>query len=456
MARKYWVSFFAFFAFLGSSMVKAEDLESIRQLVIKCAQQQKNACNQLEKLALTNQELLAKLALEDPITVIREVAVGKLTDQAVLARMALENKSTYVRQAAVDKLADPVLLAQVAVESTDEIGKTAARKLTDQAMLARVAVEGKGAFSRAAAAGKLADHDALARIAVEDESELVRRAAVDKLTDQTLLARVAAEDKDWRVREVAVDKLADQALLARLAIEDQNGRVCEAAVGKLTDQAMLERVALESTGEIREIAVRKLTDQEVLARLAELDKESAIRMAALNNVENAHPVLEKLAGDIRYVTNSALSCFARLKMATQEPRIRSRFPTLRCVGRYQETKQRYTGGVTLRGAFVVIELQQDGKMIAFQSWKSDFPYKTINLSGSWEADVRGGEIMDELFRSAAFTAEDIMELARSAIPEVRIGAVVNLKDAALLAQIAEQDKVPEVREAAKKRLQYLQ
>jgi hypothetical protein len=50
---------------------------------------------------LTDQTLLAKLALEDPVAEVRETAVRKLTDQTLLSKIAVEDKESYVREAAM-------------------------------------------------------------------------------------------------------------------------------------------------------------------------------------------------------------------------------------------------------------------------------------------------------------------------------------------------------------------
>jgi len=50
---------------------------------------------------------------DNPYT--REAAVEKLTDQAVLAKVAVEDESFFVSESAVNKLTDQALLAKMAV-----------------------------------------------------------------------------------------------------------------------------------------------------------------------------------------------------------------------------------------------------------------------------------------------------------------------------------------------------
>ena len=64
---------------------------------------------------------------------VRLAAVEKLTDEAMLAKVALEDESWDVRRTSIEKLTDQALLAKVAVEATDwTVRKIAITKLTDQ------------------------------------------------------------------------------------------------------------------------------------------------------------------------------------------------------------------------------------------------------------------------------------------------------------------------------------
>ncbi len=51
---------------------------------------------------------------------MRIAAVERLTDQALLARIALEDTVAYVRRAALLKLTDQAVLLKVALEDMDE------------------------------------------------------------------------------------------------------------------------------------------------------------------------------------------------------------------------------------------------------------------------------------------------------------------------------------------------
>lgn len=87
-------------------------------------------------------------------------------------------------------------------------------------------------------------------------------------------------------------------------------------------------------------------------------------------------------------------------------------------------------------------------------WTTVFPEKTRSLVFT-RAETSGTDLLTRLLQQSAFTQNDLAELANSKIPEVRLGAVANITDQALLAKVANEDKDANVHEAAKKRLEEL-
>lgn len=61
MSSKHWWISFAFFTFLASPILKAEDLESIWQLVLKCAAHDQHACRKLKSTSRLIKGLLIEL-----------------------------------------------------------------------------------------------------------------------------------------------------------------------------------------------------------------------------------------------------------------------------------------------------------------------------------------------------------------------------------------------------------
>jgi hypothetical protein len=144
---------------------------------------------------------------------VRAAATSGLTDQALLARIALEDNDDGVRMSAVEELRDQGLLARIAVEAKEPqlhlVRRWAVGKLTDQASLTRIALEDKDADIRETAIRELTDENSLAKVALKANETRDRCSAVGRLTDQALLAKIAAEDKDAPVRRAATGRLTN-------------------------------------------------------------------------------------------------------------------------------------------------------------------------------------------------------------------------------------------------------
>jgi len=118
---------------------------------------------------LTDQTLLAKIATQNRHEGVRLAAVDKLTDQATLARIAAEDENQRVGWNALVTLHAPEqeILAQIATEARVAIVRyTAVLKLTDHTMLAKIAKEAEDTRARGTAVSKLANQTVLAKIAI--------------------------------------------------------------------------------------------------------------------------------------------------------------------------------------------------------------------------------------------------------------------------------------------------
>jgi hypothetical protein len=185
-----------------------------------------------------------------------QAAVADGSDQELLAKIAVESNDWKVRNAAAEKLTDPALLARMGMWVKPEL----TQQVKDPALLAQVAVKAKDWGVRRAAAANLTDQTLLAQIATGDANSFVRGTALEKLTDQAVVAKVALGDKEWEVRRVAADLLTDQALLAKVAVGTKDADVRYAVVLKLTDQAVLAQLAKQDPSpSVRQAAAARLT-----------------------------------------------------------------------------------------------------------------------------------------------------------------------------------------------------
>jgi hypothetical protein len=64
--------------------------------------------------SLTDQPLLAKIALSDGFLVLQRAALSKLTDQSLIAKVAIEGSTLALQSEASTRVTDPSLLAKIA------------------------------------------------------------------------------------------------------------------------------------------------------------------------------------------------------------------------------------------------------------------------------------------------------------------------------------------------------
>jgi hypothetical protein len=142
--------------------------------------------------ALTDQSVFADVALHDPAPGVRVVAATKLDDpmltQRVFAEAAQTPADAWGRwlwgEIAVSRLTDQALLAKIAL--TDEmvcIRVAAVSRLEDQSLLTRIATMDSSPWLRMTATRMLSDRELLSQIARKDEDWWVRQAAQDRLKE---------------------------------------------------------------------------------------------------------------------------------------------------------------------------------------------------------------------------------------------------------------------------------
>ncbi len=234
---------------------------------------------------LTNQLLLANIAKTHEDAPVRGLAVKKVTDQVLLADIAKTHEDAPIRKLAVEKVTDQVLLANIAkTDENSSVRRLAVEKITDQVLLADIAKTHEDAPIRKLAVEKVTDQVLLADISKTHEDAPIRKLAVEKVTDQVLLADISKTHEDAPIRKLAVEKVTDQALLADITKTDESDGVRWCAVEKMTDQTLLTDIARKNNYYfyIREHAINRLTDQTLLADLVKNDNNFIARHKALD------------------------------------------------------------------------------------------------------------------------------------------------------------------------------
>ena len=172
--------------------------------------------------AVTDQALLADLALNDPDVKARRAAASRLTDQALLMKI-IEDETEYdgVRAAAAGQITDQDLLRKLADAYNHkyapyDIGEEALRHIGDQEYL-KSAAENYGMMFclRAAAAEHVTDQEILFGWAMEASGDTVHdiglaRIAVLRLNEPEYLAKAAVARADsGDLAERAIERLED-------------------------------------------------------------------------------------------------------------------------------------------------------------------------------------------------------------------------------------------------------
>lgn len=129
------------------------------------------------------QSMVAKIAAEDDND-WKKAAVENLVDQELIAKIGLEDVASAVRVVAVSRLTDQRLLEKLADESSDfNVYTVAVGSLTNQETLAKYALDSKKGGLRCAAVGKLSSQSLLIKIALQDVDPWVRERANARLVE---------------------------------------------------------------------------------------------------------------------------------------------------------------------------------------------------------------------------------------------------------------------------------
>ena len=210
---------------------------------------------------LTDQTLLAGIALNDENHGVIEAAVARVSDQNVLADIAKgEAKRDLACKLAVARVSDPKLLAVVARTAQYSSAKMVAlRRVTDQNVLVDIAKNDRTRDVRVRAVEGVVDQNVLADLAQHDKDGDIRTAAVARVTNQKVLVEIAKQDPLWVIRMTVVARVTDPNVLADIAKNDDMRGVRKAAVSRVTNQGVLEDIAKnDEDADVRNAAMAKM------------------------------------------------------------------------------------------------------------------------------------------------------------------------------------------------------
>jgi hypothetical protein len=164
-------------------------------------------------------------------------------------------------------------------------------KIKDQDILAFIAKEHFDWNHRAAAVNQLDSHewqDLLGWMAKNDENYPVRSRAINKLNNQEILGNIAQFSKDHLERVDAIRRLTNQELLEAIAKNSNEFPLNRRdAINRLDSKQILEDLALnDPKEEIRMWAAQKIINQSLLFKIATNEEEKPkVRKAAILKLE---------------------------------------------------------------------------------------------------------------------------------------------------------------------------
>jgi exonuclease SbcC len=261
------------------------------------AEVRKQALLKLSPQQASEQELLLKLATEDPDADVRRTAVKRVSDLAFLRRRMDEEANAGVREVASARY------RQLLAGGMEDAGlQTRLAELAlcgDEAVLTHVARRGREVELRLAALGRVHSAAVLEDAAINDGSPKVRQAAVARLQARDALERVLRQSKDrdrkvWRTAREAVDALERQDQVARQA-RQARAQICQ-ELETLAEQDWHEGYAAQMQRlENRWQALQTPADAELQQRFGHALARCAARTRAKAERPASAPVMAQMA-----------------------------------------------------------------------------------------------------------------------------------------------------------------
>lgn len=393
---------------------------------------------------------------------------------------SLDSTDPFERMKAVRMISDQNVLARVALEDKDgSVRVEAAKRLTSQETIAKVALEDRSAFTRSAVIELITDQRVLAKIAMEDRSRLVFEAAVKRLEDQDALSEVALKHSDEAMRMVATRHLTNQAVLAKIALNDKCPGVRARAIERLTNQEVLKNIVKDTSNlaqsktaaqpwatrilesalgtsnlALSKTAAQQLTDQAILEEVAVGDLHQHVRCIAVSKLDNPGMLLDLAEKGERHIGE-----IAKVRLAFLQEEVASRVQASVEV-EIMEICESYSywgggGEVTVWGEDLSVDVLDGEAKIAGTRTSTCFP-QTLK---AYELDHKPAEPMDVMslleksLEYEGFDDVDFDAVAKNTeVPEFAVVAAAKAGNEELLEQIASKGNSPAIRVSAVERI----
>ncbi len=359
---------------------------------------------------------------------IRIEAVKELTDESVLAQLALSDEDDLVRCHAIEKIVDRNILTQITLTYLfGLVRETAAKRIEDLIKVRLLAVK------------KITDQGSLIKIVLGDEDFSIRRIAAEKITDQNSLIKIALGDEHFSIRRIAAEKITDQNSLIKIALGGEDFSVRRIAAKKITDQDTLIKIALEDDyGSVREVAIEKLENQNILTKIAieDFDEDNALLATQKINIQSS---FSKIA--LQAETNSVREFAAPL---VTDELVKGKLALLS--SNYSTQEQIIQN---IFDEFILAQIIQTSVQLN-KNLKHAKEHSPIN-GAYYKCKHQESELIEKVKNLTDIN--ELSEIAQNHILiNVRIEAVLKINDQDILTQIAKNEIVYEVRVSAIKKL----
>ncbi len=235
---------------------------------------------------------------------IRARAVASLIDQAGLFDIVMNDPSDVVKKAALKNITDPDKLVKIAKTVMAEDLATlaiAALSSTDTATLATIAADAALPGARICAITRLSRSERslslLVRLACSEQDDTVLQALIDLLGDAPSLEQILRGATSIRAKIIALGALADpdQDFLFDLVRNEKDLTVCEAAAYRITDTGILARIIRgDYHTAVRTAAVEQVENKQLLSQFAGEELPGPLKKAIEHRLGDLLPVYHSL------------------------------------------------------------------------------------------------------------------------------------------------------------------
>ncbi|MGC2062407.1 MAG: hypothetical protein WA610_05465, partial [Thermodesulfovibrionales bacterium] len=219
---------------------------------------------------LTDQTLLAKLAVEARWLDVRVAAIGKVSDQPLLHQWSEKEPQAAIRQAAVWQISeDGFLLQRLPAESSASVRGTIIETLREKGSLRRVALTAYHQENREQAMQRLQKglQDPAPDVVGAHENLERRVKALADETDNGILLTLVFEGEFDVLRAGAARRLSDPAALEQASLRVTNRDVLKILLAKLEDKTMLKRIAAGASDRPMRLAAAQKSGEKSWARI---------------------------------------------------------------------------------------------------------------------------------------------------------------------------------------------